>query len=479
MRLAPKLAVALAALAAGACATSGRTPREVTRPRQDLVPLSRAMVSIDQLAARGGDELKEERRQRTAAAGRHGLDVVARFLAVWAQPHDEDRWGGFKQLTREFPESALGQVGMASVYVEWKTLDQADRAIALALDLEPDNWLAVMYRAGAAERREKWEFAAIDYRTVLSADPANPEAHLGLARVSRKQGDAALAREEARATLAAVPAHLGALSLLADIALDAKDDAEAASLWAQIVEASPNDRNARLRLAKLYRAAGKPDLARDHLRAAMNMKEDAEVLGMLADAAKAANDLRTEIEAVERLSALNPSAGEWQRISEMRLASGDLDGAEKAVRKALASNARDPAANAVLGKLQLRRGETQEAIEALRIAGEPGKAELSALERRLNLDRLSRPDVGQLQRAVQTAVDRTYRARAADVPSLSGELKVRVTVNPAGEATQVEVLEDTIHDADVRACAYWNLRDAAYPQNRPGRFTFGFSFTKR
>jgi tetratricopeptide (TPR) repeat protein len=211
----------------------------------------------------------------------------------------------------------------------------------------------------------------------------------------------------------------------------------------------------------------------------MNLKEDAEVLVLLADAARAANDLRTEIEAVERLSALNPTAGDWQRIGEMRFSSGDLDGAEKAIRKALASNARDPGANTVLGKIHLQRGQTQEAIEALRIAGEPGKTELSALERRLNLDRLSRPDVGQLQRAVQTAVDRTYRARASEIPSLSGDLKVRVTVNPAGEATQVEVVEDTIHDADVRACAYWNLRDASYPQNRPGRFTFAFSFTKR
>jgi tetratricopeptide (TPR) repeat protein len=479
MRLAPTLAVALAALAGGACATSGRTPREVSRPRADLVPVSRAMVAIDQLAERGGDEIKEERRQRSLAAEKDNLDVVTRFLAVWAQPHGEDRWGGFKQLAREFPESAFGQVGMASVYVEWKTLDQADRSLALALDLEPDNWLAVLFRAATAERRERWEYAAADYRTVLGADPANPEAHLGLARVSRKQGDLARAKEEARATLAVVPAHLGALSLLADMALDAGESAEAASLWAQIVEASPKDRKARLRLARLYRAAGKPDLARDHLRVAMNMKEDPEVLGLLADAAKAANDLRTEIEAVERLSALNPSAGEWQRISEMRLASGDLDGAEKAVRKALANNARDPAANAVLGKIQLQRGETQEAIQALRIAGDAARAELSALERRLNLDRLSRPDVGLLQKAVQSAVDRTYRTRAAAVPSLAGDLKVRVTVNPAGEATQVEVLEDTIHDADVRACAYWNLRDAAYPQNRPGRFTFGFSFTKR
>jgi tetratricopeptide (TPR) repeat protein len=479
MRLAPTLAVSLAVLAGGACATAGRAPREVSRPRQDLVPVARAMVAIDQLTERTGDEILAERQKRTAAADANSLDVAARFLAVWAQPRGEDRWGGFKQLSREFPESALGQVGMASVYVEWRTLDQADKAVALALDLEPDNWLAVLYRAAAAERREKWEFAAIDYRTVLSADPANPQAHLGLARVARKQGDAARAKEEAQAVLATFPDHLGALGLLADLAGEKGETEEAAALVAKIVAASPNDRPARLRLAKLYRTAGKPLLARDQLRAAMNLKEDAEVLVMLADAAKASNDLRTEIEAVERLSALDPSAGEWRRIGEMRLSSSDWDGAEKALRKALAREPRDPAANAALGKIHLHRGEVQEAVETLRIAGEPGKADLVALERRLNLDRVSRPDVGQLQKAVQGLVDRTYRTRLQEVPSLSGELKVRVTVNPAGEATLVELLEDTIHDADVRACAYWNLRDASYPTAKPGRFTFGFAFTKR
>jgi hypothetical protein len=107
-----------------------------------------------------------------------------------------------------------------------------------------------------------------------------------------------------------------------------------------------------------------------------------------------------------------------------------------------------------------------------------GREELAALERRLHLERVARPDVASLQKAVQALVDRTYRARLADVPSLSGDLRLRVTVNSAGEATLVEVLEDSVHDPDVRACAYWNLRDAAYPRDRPGRFTFGFGFRR-
>jgi tetratricopeptide (TPR) repeat protein len=474
MRLASTIALALLA----GCAT-GRGGREPGRPRPDLVPVARAMVAIDGAVERGGEELMLERQVRTSAAEAAPHDAAARFLAVYAQPHGEDRWGGFYRLNKELPDRALGQIGMAGVYVEWRVLDQAERAVVAALEIEPDNWLAVLYRARVFEKRDKLEFAAIDYRTVLSADAQNAEAHLGLARVAKAQGDAARAKQEAQAVLQGAPGNVGALVLLADLAVAAGDAAEAASLWQQVVDASPRNRKARITLAAYYRKAGRPALARDQLKAACDLKEDAEGLSLLADAARAANDVRTEIEAVERLSGLEPSSAEWANIGHMRLGYNDLDGAEKAFRTALQRNARDPSANAGLGKIHLQRGQLEQAIEALRISGDPGKADLVVLEKRLNLDRVTRPDVAQLQRAVQALVDRTYRTRVAEVPSLSGDLKVRVTVTPTGEAKEVEVVEDTIHDADVRACAYWNLRDAAYPQNKPGRFTFAFSFTKR
>jgi Tfp pilus assembly protein PilF len=473
MRLASTIALALLA----GCATSGR--RGDGRPRQDLVSIARAMVTIDAVVERGGDELMLERQVRSATADAAPNDPAARFLAVYAQPRGEDRWGGFYRLAKEFPDNALGQVGMASVYVEWKVLDQADKAVVLALEVEPDNWLAVLYRAQSFEKKGKAEFATTDYRTVLSVDPGNAEAHMGLARVARGQGDAAKARQEANAVLAAAPGHVGALSLLADLALAEGNVAEGAGLWQQVVDASPRNRKARLTVAALYRKSNRPELARDQLKQAASLKEDAEVLGLLADAARAAHDVRTEIEAVERLSGLDPSSAEWAKIGHMRLGYQDWDGAEKAFRNALQRNPRDPSANHGLGKIHLQRGDLEKAVEALRISGDEGKGDLVALEKRLNLDRVSRPDVGQLQRAVQALVDRTFRARATAVPTLAGDLKVRVTVSPGGEAKEIEVLEDTVHDADVRACAYWNLRDATYPQNKPGRFTFAFSFTKR
>jgi tetratricopeptide (TPR) repeat protein len=473
MKHAPTLALALAA----ACATPGGAGRDAARPRPDLVPVARAMTAID-AAARRGNEIVAERQRRSAAADAAKRDAVARYLAIYAQPHGDDRWAEFRALWKEFPGSAFGQIGMAGVYVEWKVLDQADRAVAEALEVEPDNWIAVLHRARAAERRERLDYAAADYRTVLSADPANPDAHLGLARIARARGDAGGAAAEAQAALEAAPDLFGAHALLAEIAMEKGDRAGAASRWARAVEASPRDRDARVALAKLLRETGDARGAVAQWRAAVALKEDAPSLAALAEAARAAKDEKAELEAIERLSALDPSAAEWRRVAEIRMAAGDWDGAEKALRRALARDPKDPAANAGLGRVHLRRGAPLDAVEALRAAGDAGKADLVPLERRLNLERVARRDVGAIQKAVQALVDRTYRARAAETAVAAGSLRIRATVGPSGAASLVEILEDTVHDPDVRACAYWNLRDAAYPQKKPGRFTFVFAFRR-
>ncbi len=473
MKLVPTLAPVLLA----ACATAAGPAREPARPRADLVQVARAMTAID-AADRKGPEIVGERQKRSAAAEADPNDPAARFLAIYAQPRGEDRWAEFRTLSKEFPDSAFGHVGMAGVYVEWKTLDQADRAVAAALELEPDQWLAVFHRAQASERRGRLEFAAADYRTVLSADPAHPEAHLGVARIARTKGDAAAAVREAEAALAEAPDLFGAHALLAALAAERGDRETAAARWAKAVEASPRDREARVVLAKLLRERGDPAGAAAHWRAAVRLKEDGEALAALAEAARAAGNPLVELEAIEKLSALDPSAAEWRRVAEIRLAAEDWDGAEKALRRALARDPRDAPAQAALGKVQLHRGSTQEAVEAFRAAGDAGKAPLAELERRLNLERVARPDVTSLQRAVQALVDKTYRARAAGGSPSAGRLKLRVTVGPSGAASLVEVLEDSVLDADVRACAYWNLRDAAYPQNRPGRYAFTFAFRR-
>ena len=468
------------AISIAGCASPGTSSPRAARassgdPSTDYLSVSRAMTEID--AAERQGELADELRWAQAAE-RATRDAAAQFLAVAAQPGAEDRWSGFRDLSLQFPGSALPWVGMARTYLAWRTWDQAERAVASALQRDPACWLAVRVRAELDEARGKPDAAQADYQEVLKADPRNPEAHFGLARLARARGDLEEAHAQAAAALEEARTLPGAWALLGQLAQEIGEPALAVDFWKGAIAQAPGDRAARVELARLLSAQGQHAASAEQWRAAVDLKQDAESLAALADAARSAGDGDTEQRALERLAQLKPSADQWKRVAGIRMAAKDYAGAERAYRRALDGHPRDEDANLGMGRIHLSRGDSVKAVEALRGAGPAGRDDLAALERRLNLEKLARQDVNALQRAVQAQVDRTYRARLAQNPSLAGSIRVRVTVDGAGTATLVEMLEDSVHDNDVRACAYWNLRDATYPPDRPGRYSFAFAFRR-
>jgi len=475
--------LALALLAGCATARPGGEvpPSQVSVLRMNAGPsvgvaeASRAMSVIDD-AERKGD-ISAERARWFGVATDQPDDTRARFLAIYALPHTEETWGEFRWLSKEKPDSAYGWIGMASIYVEWGLLDQVERALAGAADADEGNWLARLVRARADAQAGKADAAEAGFRAVLARDPANVEAHVGLARLARAAGDAVVARAEAEAALLALPEHAPALAILADLAAQAGDRAGAAALLYRVVAASPRDRASRVTLARLLKEKGDPAAARDQWKAALLLREDADGLVSLAEASRLGGDVEAEQKALERLSQIDPGSAEWRRIAEIRLAANDLDGAEKALRRTLARDAKDQAANLALGRILVKTGRVQEALASLRAAGGPGAADRAALEQRLNVQRTAKSEVAGLQRTVGALIDRTYRQRLKESPRLSGRLTVRATVDASGTAALIEVLEDSVHDEDVRACAYWNLRDATYPSDKPGRYSFTFALS--
>jgi tetratricopeptide (TPR) repeat protein len=482
MRRAALLALAVSSFACASAASSGsvfggpaRPGKRPPSPPTDFVAVSRALTEID--AAERQGNLEDEMRWAQSAEATPE-DPAAQFLAVAAQPEGDDRWSGYRDLSLDFQRSCLPWVGMGRIYVGWRTWDQAEKAVLAALEREPGCFLAVRVRAEMDEARGRLDAAEKGFTAVLAADPHDPEAHFGLARLARQKGDLEAAHAHAAAALETARTLPGAWALLGDLSLELGEPAMAIDFWKGAVAQAPRDRAARVSLARLLVAQGDQAGAREQWQAAVELKEDAESLAALSDAAHASGDAATEQKALERLTQLKPSPAQWRRVAEVRVAAGDLTGAERAYRRALDGGPRDPQTNLGLAKVYLTRGEAQPAVEALRAAGPAGQADLTALEKTLNLARLAKLDMNGLQRAVQALVDKTYRTRLAETPSLAGTIRVRVTVDAAGTASLVELLEDSIHDPDVRACAYWNLRDATYPTERPGRYSFSFSFRK-
>jgi len=452
----------------------GRAGRQLL-PSEALATLSRALDEIDAALRRGEGTAERERREAQAAA--RPQDQAARFLAVYARPHDEATWGELRGLARAMPTSALPAVGMARLYLEWRVPDQVPRLLGAMGGVDAGNWLVDQTRAQADEQLGRVDDALAGYRRVVEVDPCNAAAHTGLARLALRAGDAAGARREAEAALAGLPGHAPALALLADLASTAGDSAATLEAWKRLTAANPSERDARVRLAGLLQQAGDLAGARDQWAAALALKEEAGGLATLADLCRTLGDQPCEQRALERFSAVDPGGARWGRIAEIRLADGDEAGAEKALRRALQQSPKDPKLLAAMGRLQQKQGHPLEAMEAFRAAGEEGSLASRELARSLSVEKVGRGDAAAVQKAVGALVDRTYRARLKAQPGLSGQLTLRVTVDVAGLASQVEIVEDSVHDEEVRACAYWNLKDATFPPQKPGRTTFTWSFS--
>ena len=474
MTLARTLAPALAL--AAACASSPApvaTPEEPAGAPEDLVAISRSMTAIEASELKG--DMAAERQQRSAAAASQPGDVVARFLALCALPRDEESWSAFRALAEQHPDSAWGYLGMARIYLSWGTLDQADAEIARSLSIAPANWIALLFRGQTSERQDKVVEARADYADVLRSDPANPEAHLGLARILRRTGDAEGAYREAQAALAAEPNGHAALALLGRLSLDLGDRKQAADYLRAAAASSPRDHDDRVALAKLLQEMGDNKGAIAQWRAALSLKDDLAGWKALAQLARNGGEVELELRAVQRITLLEPAnVDAWRRLAELKLA-GDPAGAEQALGKVLDRDPEDAQAHRMLGRILESRGEVLTALENYREAGDAARGERASLERRLNVERVAKGDLKGLQRAVGGLINRTYNARLRETPRLGGALSLRVSVDKAGQAVLVEVFEDSVHDDWVRASAYWNLRDASYPKGKPGRHSFRFA----
>ncbi len=478
MKVSPALATVLLATAAWSALPASAAADDKPAPAPaakvlTLAAVSRGFTAVDDAERQG--TLPEQRSKWLAIAAANPDDPAPRVLATYALPHVDDTWAELKYHLGKFQPSAIPWVAMWRLYLEWGVLDQIERSIPVAREADKGNWLIGLTEAMLAERRGQAAQATAGYRAVLGFDPGNVDAHVGLARLAQAAGEEATARLEADAALQQLPGHAPALTVLAALAEARGDAAGSLALYQKVVAANSRDRATRVKLAKLLQKQGDQAGARDQWKAVAALRPDAESLMALAEAARVSGDGATERKALERLTALDPGSAEWRRIAEIRVQAGDSSGAERALRSAIQRDPKDPQNQLALGRVLVAAGRIETGLEFLRASGEIGTADREATEQRINWQKQTVPDVAGLQRAVGKLIDKTYRSRLKERPRLAGKLTVRVTTDAAGRAAQVEVTEDTLHDDDVRACAYWNLKDAAYPAQKPGRSSFSFT----
>lgn len=237
---------------------------------------------------------------------------------------------------------------------------RAEQAVGKLATSRPDLAPARVVLGFAALRANRLKDSAAIFSAVVSAQPNDVAALVGLASVKRKQGlldqalplylraerlrpkDAALSRRASEVKLAvaeAAIAQAGALSAEGR-------KGEAIVMLQRAIEVAPELSPVRLELADLLVEAGR-------------RTEALSVLGAAQDA--------------DRNIAL--------RIASIRFEDGDLDGAEMALRRGLKDVAEDPEGAALLARIKDRRASLAlpEPLRAIGDAPRITRAELAAL----------------------------------------------------------------------------------------------------
>lgn len=438
--------------------------------------LAATLRSITARARKG--ESSKMREEFLEQAKQRPNDWKPRLLAAWTTQPSEEAWQDVAKICKLSPEEPWPWTASGAIYAQWRNfLDQADADFGRALKVRPGFVPALTGRADVLRLRGRLPEAKAAYEEVLALAPDWQEALVGLGLTLGAQGDTDGARARLDKALKIDPEDLPAVKELARLALLAKDMPKAIELYQKMLQYNPKDREAHLALAKMKAESGDLAGAAAEYEAVMGIGPDLPTAQALVDAYRALKKHDEEARALEKVAQLDPaSPAPFLRIAEIRKGDNDSEGAETAMRQAAERAPADPAIHLGLARVVAAKEDLVASIEAYRTAKAKGaadaEAELGALEAKAGLGKQIVGDPNRVYAEVFARLNKRFQELQKDSPALGGKLRARVTIGAEGLASQVEMLEDTVHEPSLAALVYFSLKDAKYPKKSTPTFEF-------
>ena len=210
---------------------------------------------------------------------------------------------GYEAQLARSPDSADSLDGAGLLYLKLGRLDDAERVLRRAIEIEPGSGAPKSHLGLVRQARGDRAGALALFRAAVEADPADAGARTNLGVALRAAGDTTGAIEQYRAVLASTPGHARAEANLG-VALQSLGRVdEAIAHYRRALELEPDSARSRFNLATALASRG----------------ADTEAAGLLR-------------EAVE----LDPRFGAaWSALAEAHAAAGQLEPARAAARRAL------------------------------------------------------------------------------------------------------------------------------------------------
>ncbi|WP_431284640.1 tetratricopeptide repeat protein [Humitalea sp. 24SJ18S-53] len=240
-----------------------------------------------------------------------------------------------EQATRDAPDDAGAHLQLAQMHLAHGDLDGADAAAGIAHALTPTASINILrLRSVIAMRRKDHRTAQDVLVQAIAIAPDDAGLHLDLSKLLAEQGDldgAATAAEAAIAHSAEAP--VAAMRHFAEIEIRRGNPPSAQQVLRDAIARVPGDPWPYFDLAGLCMAQGQPDAALEQAEAALARAtgRTTRFLQRLAWIESRRHNMARAVQLLEQAIRDAPDdAGAHLQLAQMRLAHGDLDGADAA-----------------------------------------------------------------------------------------------------------------------------------------------------
>ncbi|MDR0965438.1 MAG: tetratricopeptide repeat protein [Myxococcales bacterium] len=428
-------------------------------------------------------ESAQMRQEFTERLNRHPNDLIARLFLAWIDAPSESAGTQLNALAKMNPEQPWLRTALARVYMTWKGFAaQAGIELDGVLAQHPDFVPALVARAELERVQGRRAEALTAFRALVLRDPLCFEAHFGLSVVLEEMGDLPGARAALEAALDLDPSHPEQLlRRLANLLSRQGDTSALLPLYEKLLALDPQDRVTRRQLGDLRKSLGDLEGAVQDLERLQEDEPTVELTRELLDLYVRLDRSEDEQRALEILVQFDEgvSVDVYRRLFALREREGDLDGAETALRQAIARAPQDLDLRESLAQNLRARDLLIPAILAYREGVALGvtslRSGLKTLEARVGLSpEPLRGNVGRIYNLVHLRLRRALNERHKAQPWLGGTLGVRATIGPQGKITAVEITNNTLQDPELTALVYFDILDAELPGERPRSVSFEF-----
>ncbi len=249
---------------------------------------------------------------------------------------------------------------------------EAQKVFEQAIADDPNDARAWLDLGLALEAKGDYASAEKAYRRAIEADSRFAEAFNNLGVLLRERGDLDGATEALERAVVLDPSLTAARFNLGLAYEDAGRIEDAEQAYLRTIEDLPNDPVPRINLAMMYLDAERPDEAATQLRAAAPAVRDDVLLSIAVGEglrrAGAPAEAVPVLEAALERSGTPPSTDLLAELALAYYATGDLDGAERTMRRAIGQDEIDPSLHYAYGSILAKRGELGKARSHLRRA---------------------------------------------------------------------------------------------------------------